>query len=265
MSRGNERRRLLIAASLLFAELTPAHAAIASPLCPDGRAPIYLTFDTGSESQAELIHQVLRKYDVKATFFLANEKSVNGDWSLDPSWAPYWKMLVREGHAFGTHTFDHVYFQGDEGRDRVRVRPQFGVDAGRTMSWDAGQYCAELDRVARRFESLTGAPLDPFWRAPGGRTSPRLIAFGRSCGYRHFGWSPAGFVGDELPSERYPNAVLLERASKTLKPGDIVLMHLGIWSRKDPLAKILDPLIADLKRRGDCFRTLRDYPAEHAS
>jgi peptidoglycan/xylan/chitin deacetylase (PgdA/CDA1 family) len=264
MSRDNERR-LLLAASLLLAELTPAFAATASPSCRDGRAPIYLTFDTGSESQAELIHQVLQKHDVKATFFLANEKTVDGDWSLDASWSAYWKTLAREGHAFGTHTFDHVYFRGDDGADRVRVRPQFGVHAGETMSWDAGQYCAELDRVARRFESLTGTPLDHFWRAPGGRTSQRLIAFGRSCGYRHFGWSPAGFVGDELPSDRYPNAVLLERALKTLKPGDIVLMHLGIRSRKDPLAKILDPLIDGLKQRGDCFRTLRDYPTGRAS
>ena len=248
MSRGSERSRPLIAVALLATH------------CPDGRAPIYLTFDTGSESQAELIRDVLKKHDVKATFFLANEKTVRGDWSLDASWAPYWKSLVADGHAFGTHTFDHVYFRGDDGSDRVRVRPQFGAGAGRTMSWNAAQYCTELDRVAQRFRSLTGAPLDHFWRAPGGKTSPRLIGFGRTCGYRHFGWSDAGFIGDELPSDRYPNAMLLARAERNLKAGDVVLMHLGIWSRKDPLATILDPLIADLETKGHCFRTLRDYP-----
>ena len=263
MSRGLERARLLIAATLLFADLAPAAAA--SRRCPDGREPIYLTFDTGSESQADLIHHVLQKYDVRATFFLANEKSVGGDWSLDESWAPYWKALVAEGHAFGTHTFDHVYYRGDEGTSRVRVRPQFGSRAGQTLSWDATQYCTELDRVARRFEALTGAKLDPLWRAPGGRTSPRLVSFARQCGYRHFGWSAAGFIGDELSSDRYPNAALLERALRTLKSGDIVMMHLGIWSRREPAATILDPLVAGLRQRGHCFRTLREYPAERAS
>ena len=261
-STGRRARRLIAATSIVAFAATSGHAATK---CADGRAPIYLTFDTGSESQAELIHDVLKKYDVRATFFLANEKTVRGDWSLDASWAPYWKTLADEGHAFGTHTFDHVYFKGDVGSSEVRVRPQFGPEAGRVMNWTATQYCHELDRVAARFEALTGRPLDRFWRAPGGRTSTRLIAFGRSCGYRHFGWSDAGFIGDELSSDLYPNAMLLDRASKSLKAGDIVLMHLGIWSRQDPLAPVLDPLIAGLKATGHCFRTLRDFPPEHRS
>ena len=258
MRRGNERvvRWLLVACCL---DASSVHAA-PTP-CADGRAPIYLTFDTGTESQAVLIHDVLKKHGVKATFFLANEKTTRGDWSLDPSWAPYWKTLVAEGHAFGTHTFDHVYWRGDAGSNTVKVRPQFGADAGRVMDWDAAQYCTELDRVARRFESLTGQRLDPFWRAPGGKTSPRLIGFARACGYRHFGWSDAGFLGDELPSDRFPNAMLLERAVRSLKPGDIVMAHLGIRSRQEPLAPILDPLLTQLEARGHCFATLRDYPA----
>ncbi len=259
MRRGNE-----VVATLIFAGAAclPMSAATAAGRCGDGRAPLYLTFDTGTESQAQWIHDVLRKHDVKATFFLANEKTVRGDWSLDPSWGPYWKTLAAEGHAFGTHTFDHVYFRGDAGSDAVKVTPQFGVDAGRSMTWDAPRYCTELDRVDRRFEELTGQHLDRFWRAPGGRTSARLIGFGRSCGYRHFGWSDAGFLGDELPSERFPNTLLLERALKSLKPGDIVMAHLGIRSRREPLAPILDPLITTLKGRGHCFATLRDYPSE---
>lgn len=272
MRRGNDGRRRLLEALLTGTVAASVAVSVAAPVaartpgtCPDGRAPIYLTFDTGSESQADLIHDVLLKHRVQATFFLANERSVRGDWSLDESWAPYWKTLVREGHAFGTHTFDHVYYRGDDGADRVRVRPQFGAHAGRTMSWNAPQYCEELNRVSQRFAALTGARLDPLWRAPGGKTSPRLIAFGHSCGYRHFGWSGAGFLGDELPSDRYSNAMLLERALASLKAGDIVLAHLGIWSRREPLAPILDPLITALEARGHCFATLRDYPAEGAS
>ncbi len=110
-------------------------------------------------------------------------------------------------------------------------------------------------------KEITGqAPL-PLFRAPGGKTSARLLQAARRCGYAHVGWSPAGFLGDELPSERYSNAALLQQALEHIRPGDILLAHLGIWSRKDPWAPaVLEPLIEGLKSRGFCFRTLREHP-----
>lgn len=222
---------------------------------------IYLTFDTGSQSQAQLIADTLRQHKIKATFFLANEKTVRGDYSLDPSWADFWKTLVRDGHAFGTHTFDHVYWQGDLPHQQFAFKPQFGAAAGQRVQWSAAQYCTELNRVAGRFTELTGATLDHFWRAPGGRVSPALLAAGARCGYTHFGWSPAGFSGDELASEQWPNAVLLQRALDTLKDGDIFLAHMGIWSRHDAWAPaVLEPLLRGLERKGFCFATLREHP-----
>ena len=74
-------------------------------------------------------------------------------------------------------------------------------------------------------------------------------------------WSPAGFLGDELPSDRYPNPLLLRQALERLRGGDILLAHLGIWSRQEPWAPaVLEPLIEGLKARGFCFATLRDHP-----
>jgi len=222
--------------------------------------PLYLTFDTGSQSQALVIRDILRKHGVQATFFLASEKTVNGDHALDPAWAPYWRSLVADGHAFGAHTFDHVYYRGPAGPDRVKMRPQFGAQAGQVLTWNGAQVCAELGRVRSRFAELTGAQLDSLWRAPGGKTSATLNGMAQSCGYRHFGWSDAGFLGDELPSASWPNARLVERALKNLRAGDVLMAHLGIWSRQEAFAPALDPLIAGLKARGFCFRTLRDYP-----
>ena len=60
-----------------------ATPALAAPVACKGT--IYLTFDTGSQSQAELIADTLKRHSIKATFFLANEKTVRGDYSLDPS------------------------------------------------------------------------------------------------------------------------------------------------------------------------------------
>jgi peptidoglycan/xylan/chitin deacetylase (PgdA/CDA1 family) len=244
--------------SVVAALLSLSPAAFAANNC---RGTLYFTFDTGSQSQAELIAGVLNKHHVKATFFLANEKTVNGDYSLDPAWAPYWKARVAEGHAFGSHTFDHVYVQRDLPDGRIEMKPQFGAAAGTKSAWTGAQYCAELKRVDTRFRELTGAMLDPFWRAPGGHLTPALLAAGNRCGYAHAGWAPAGYSGDELSSEKVSNAVLLQRALGGLKDGDIFMAHLGIWSRKDPWAPaVLEPLISGLQQKGFCFATLRSHP-----
>ena len=40
---------------------------------------------------------------------------------------------------------------------------------------------------------------------------------------------------------------------------DILLAHLGIWSRSEPYAPRLDPLIAGLKAKGLCFATIPEH------
>ena len=92
------------------------------------------------------------------------------------------------------------------------------------------------------------------------------MAAARSCGFEHVGWSPAGFLGDELDSGRFPNEQLLKKALRDIRPGDVLVAHLGIWDRKDPWAPaVLEPLIEGLKAKGHCFRTLRDHPVHGAA
>ncbi|WP_062308932.1 polysaccharide deacetylase family protein [Polynucleobacter sinensis] len=218
---------------------------------------VYLTFDTGNMSVAQTVADILNRQNVKATFFLANEKTSQGNFSLDDFWKTYWQERVKEGHHFGSHTFDHLYFIKDGALGEVIAKPQFGPKAGVSKSYSESNYCREIRRVDERFKELTGSNLEKIWRAPGGKTSPRLIQMGEHCGYQHIGWSPAGFLGDELNSQTHPNPLLLERASQGLRDGDITMAHLGIWSRKDPWAPaVLEQLIINLKNRGFCFATL---------
>lgn len=218
---------------------------------------VYLTFDTGNMSVASHVAEVLKKHQVKATFFLANEKTFRGDFALDDSWKEFWQNLVKEGHVFGSHTYDHTYWQKDGKGETVLVKSQFGSHAGKVRELTAPQMCQEIQASNRRFEDLTGRPLDPIWRAPGGKTSARLIQMGQRCHFQHIGWAKSGFLGDELPSNIYPNKDLLNKALKELKGGDITMAHLGIWSRKDPWApEVLEPLIVGLKEKGFCFAPL---------
>ena len=236
--------------------LLAAGAAAAAP-CDK---PLYLTFDTGHMAVAPLVAEVLARHQVRVTFFLANEKTQTGGSSLDGQWAPWWKARAAEGHAFGSHTWDHDSWLADTPTG-VRVRPSMGPNAGKPRELDAAGYCAELERPARRFQAMTGQPMGAVFRAPGGKTSPALLAAARGCGWTHVGWAPAGFLGDELPSERFPNAQLLDKALRDIRSGDILLAHLGIWSRRDAWAPaVLEPLITGLKQRGFCFATLREHP-----
>ncbi|MBK6865562.1 MAG: polysaccharide deacetylase family protein [Ideonella sp.] len=210
---------------------------------------LYLSFDTGNMRHAELIAETLARHQAKATFFVANEKTLRGDHALDPSWASYWRARVAEGHAFGSHTWRHGSFRQDSGK-----QTQYRLMNSKTENLDADAICEEIRQPDLRFKELTGRALDPLWRAPGGRTTPLTLKAAQACGYRHVGWASAGFLGDELPSETYPNELLVDRANN-LKDGDIIMAHLGIWSRRSLLRRRSTNCPA-AQAKGFCFATL---------
>jgi len=230
--------------------LASMHAAAAC------KGTVYLTLDTGHMGPAEEMAAILKKHDVKATFFLANEKTQRGDASLDPSWSAYWKARADEGHAFGSHTWRHWYFRGDAG-NKVSYMP-WAKPKGEML--DAKAVCAELKKPEEAFKAMTGRALDPIWRAPGGKLTPNATKFAEVCGYKHVPWSDAGFSGDELPSEKFSSDALIKKQLANIRNGDILLWHLGIWSRKDPLWPKLDELITGLKARGFCFARITEHP-----
>lgn len=254
----------LVLAQAGQAAQTPAKPSVSEPL-PAGTAPcarpLYLTFDTGHMGVADLIADVLRRQQVKVTFFAAHEPTQMGDGSLGEHWAPWWRERAAEGHEIASHTHDHVYWQADLPQGRFRVRASAGPQKNKVREWDGAHYCQEITRARDRLQAITGrAPL-PLFRAPGGKTSPALLRTARACGYAHVGWAPAGFLGDELSSQTHPNAQLLQTALANIRPGDILMAHLGIWSRQDPWAPaVLEPLIVGLKQKGFCFATLREHP-----
>ena len=217
---------------------------------------VYLTIDTGNMQPAEEMAAVLNKHGVKATFFLANEKTTRGDTSMAPSWTAFWKARADEGHAFGSHTWRHWVFKRDVGTGKVSYVPA-GGKSGLTL--DEAGVCAELKHSEAAFKAMTGRGFDGIWRAPGGKLTPNVVRFAEACGYKHVPWSPAGFSGDELPSEKFPSDKLIKTQIRNIKDGDILLWHLGIWSRKDPLYLRFDELISGLKDKGLCFARIPEH------
>ena len=251
----------------IFGGKKPAPVAAAPVVPPPALCdkPVYLTLDTGHMEVAQMMADTLNKHNVKVTFFAANEKTKDESTSLSKSWGEkFWAQRGKEGHEFASHTWDHPILKGDAPgiAPKFIVSPTAGSFAGRTFTWEPKKYCEQLDLAKERIEFYTGKKALPIFRAPGGKTSAKLLAAAEACGYKHVGWAPAGFLGDELPSERVSNDALLKQALKNIKPGDILMAHLGIWSRKDPWAPaVLEPLIVGLKSQGFCFNTMRQHPA----
>jgi peptidoglycan-N-acetylmuramic acid deacetylase len=244
--------------------MVPLQAAV--PECPASRA-VYLTFDTGHMGVAPGVAQVLKQHQVKATFFLANEATLEGGSSLDAQWAPWWQARALEGHVFASHTWDHWVWRGSVQAapgepQRWRFSPTAGADKGKMLTVEPQAYCEQLQRpLAWLRATAPQARIGKAFRAPAGRVSAALLQGAQACGYTHIPWTPAGFLGDELPSESHPNERLLQQALRRLQAGDVMLAHLGIWSRREPWAPaVLEPLIKGLKARGLCFATLADHP-----
>jgi peptidoglycan/xylan/chitin deacetylase (PgdA/CDA1 family) len=186
-------------ATVLFASLFIAfgvHSAWAETPKACKKA-VYLTLDTGHMGVAPLIADVLNRQGVKVTFFAANERTQTGDGTLGSHWAPWWKARAAEGHEFASHTFDHAYWRADVPgpEPQFRIRPSAGPQAGQDLLWDTRSYCGELDRASVRLQELTGKKPLPLFRAPGGKTSPKLLEAARSCGYEHVGWAKGGVSG----------------------------------------------------------------------
>ena len=211
---------------------------------------------------ADQIAQVLERQQVRVSFFAADEPTQTGDGSLGEHWSAWWRKRAAQGHVMASHTLNHVYWRRDLPDGRFEVRASAGPQAGVTRTIDAQQYCTEIRRANQRLQAITGVAPLPLYRAPGGKTSKALLAAAQQCGFVHVGWSPAGFLGDELPSDQYPNAQLLARALQHIRAGDVLMAHLGIWSRQQPWApEVLEPLIVGLKQKGFCFDTIDHHPA----
>jgi peptidoglycan/xylan/chitin deacetylase (PgdA/CDA1 family) len=243
------KRRALLGGALA---LLAAPALAQTP--PRCAGPLYLTIDTGWSREAEQIAAILRRHRVRATLFVADEPSFRGDTTLSDAWAPFWRARAAEGHVFASHTWRHWYFRGDPAPGRVR----FVARGGRGEEvLDQAAMCAELERpVAALRRMAPEAVVLPLWRAPGGIVTPNALRLAEGCGLRHQGWTRNGFLGDELDAAQHPNAALLRRNLANIRAGEVMVMHWGVRSRREPFAGILEPLIEGLLARGFCFETL---------
>ena len=62
---------------------------------------VYLTFDDGPSSNTDAILDILKQYDVKATFFVTGKPQ--------EKYKEMYQRIVEEGHTLGMHSYSHKY------------------------------------------------------------------------------------------------------------------------------------------------------------
>lgn len=195
---------------------------------PTKRKVVALTFDGGGNSAAvATVLATLKANDIRATFFLTG--------SFARMFPKKSRAIVRAGHVLGNHTDTHP----------------------NALTLSDAALTRQVRRAERSILSATGVSPRPFFRFPYGARAPRDIRTVNAAGYGAVAWTVdgAGWLGT---SGGMSVAKVRARVLKALRPGAIVLMHLGSHPRDRSTldADALPGLITTMRARGYSFITL---------
>lgn len=163
---------------------------------PGAGRVVALTFDAGANSAGlPKILQALANAGVPASFFLT------GNWAnANPAGV---SAMRAAGHRVGNHSMTHPGFTG---------LPDDGI-------------AAEV-RGAEQAILAAGADPTPFFRFPFGDRDARTIAAVNNLGYVPVRWT-VDTLGWKGTSGGFTAQLVADRVLSALRPGEIVLMHIG--------------------------------------
>ncbi|MGB9892847.1 MAG: polysaccharide deacetylase family protein [Candidatus Saccharicenans sp.] len=178
-----------------------------------------LTFDDGpTEPYTSAILDILKKYQIKATFFVLGKKI-----ELYPE---ILNKVAAEGHEIGNHGYCH------------ELMPLKSPSVIRD----------EIRRTENLIMNLTGKKPRLF-RAPHGFKGPWVLKIVREAGYQPVSWS-CGVWDTDRPGE----GKIIQRSLKGFKNGAILLFHDGRGLEEKPdctqLIKALPVIIEKALSRG---------------
>ena len=201
---------------------------------------IYLTFDDGPSSNTEKILDILKVYDVKATFFVVGK--------TDEKSKALYKRIVEEGHTLGMHSYSHKY-------DEVYASKE--------------SFVQDLTKLQEYLYEVTGV-WPRYYRFPGGSSNQvskvdmqEFIAYLNESEITYFDWNiSSGDAVNEQPSvEAIINNVLPKIDIQT---ECMILMHDA--TAKGTTVEALPEIISQIRLQGDAeFFAITDetVPIQH--
>jgi peptidoglycan/xylan/chitin deacetylase (PgdA/CDA1 family) len=191
---------------------------------------VALTFDGGSGAEAvDSVLSTLKAQNVPATFFLT------GNFARDfPAKA---RAIVAAGERVGDHSVSHPHFVTDHLTD--------------------AQMRAQVRDARQQIISATGADPWPWFRFPYGDLNAHAVSVVNSAGFVPIGWTVDTLGWKGAKDTGVTETTIVSKVLANLKPGEIVLMHLGAAPDGTTLdAAALPSIISELTARGYSFVTM---------
>lgn len=173
-------------------------AAMSSKAVTRKRA--YLTFDDGPSDQTGEILDILKEYDVKATFFVIGRNE---------RYYPMYKRIVEEGHTLAIHSYSHEYS---------------------TIYASYDNFVNDVEKLRKLLYDVTGVDCR-YYRFPGGSSNRvtqvpvnDLIDYLDSAGLTYFDWNALN--NDAVIAGQTPDQLVKNILKDALNYDDtIILMH----------------------------------------
>ena len=162
---------------------------------------VYLTFDDGPSKNTNEILDILKKYDVKATFFVLGKPGKENEAAL--------KRIVEEGHSLGMHSYSHKY------ADIYASKESFAEDFQEIQSF---------------LQDVTGVT-SRLYRFPGGSSNTvsdvdihELIGYLEEQGVVYYDWNVSS---SDAEGNNRPVSTIVEHVKSELgkMKSNVVLMH----------------------------------------
>ena len=180
-----------------------------------GPKVIYLTFDDGPSSNTPYVLDILKKYNVKATFFVTGQHE---------TYFPYIEQIHNEGHTVAAHTYSHKW------------EIYNSVDS----------YFADLDKINSVIKQYTGKPSNLI-RFPGGSSNMVsakykkgiMTEISEKCeekGYVYFDWNVDSMDTSTNNPDKIANNVISHLSNGYYN----ILMHDTKIAHRKALPKIIE-------------------------
>ncbi|MBT9186662.1 polysaccharide deacetylase family protein [Zobellia russellii] len=172
---------------------------------------VSITFDDGPNREfTPKVLDLLEKYNAKATFFCIGEQIEKHPEIL--------KKIIAQGHTIGNHTYSHANTFGFFPLDKVMN---------------------ELTRTKKAVHTLTGKEMT-LYRPAFGVTNPQIAKAVNQLNIKAIGWNVRS-----LDTTSRSEKTILERITKKVSKGDIILLH----DTSEKTIRVLEQLLLFLREK----------------
>ncbi len=193
---------------------------------------IYLTFDDGPSVVTDKILDILKEYDVKATFFIIGNQ-IEG-------FEPTIKRIQDEGHNIGLHSYTHNF---------------------KTIYSSRKKFITEMKKCQDELYDITGVRYNVI-RFPGGSTkrlSEEFLDQLHSEKFKIYDWN--AYMSDGLNYKTSPHKLYKEATSTTVSKYPIVLLMHCDYTHKNTCIALPD-IIKYYKNLGFEFKIITEETPE---